>query len=124
MVPLKLIHRILGQKTILEAQVTCLSGKVQARPTPGWKTLFWGFLKADIDTCRSRPPGPATCNATHMTLAIPEFPGKLKAVSVGNRDIAVSRLHRHGIGTEAAGGLRLHLSKALLQMKVRCLVNH
>uniref|UniRef100_A0A8C0XR47 Zona pellucida sperm-binding protein 2 n=1 Tax=Castor canadensis TaxID=51338 RepID=A0A8C0XR47_CASCN len=77
--------------------------------SPGQKITF---LSQAI--CVSDPS--VACNATHMTLTLPDFPGKLRSVRIENRNIPLSQLYDSGINREA-NGLRLHFNKALLKTK-------
>ncbi|NXE89230.1 ZP2 protein, partial [Menura novaehollandiae] len=63
-------------------------------------------------------PGPAMCNATHMTVAIPAFPGTLVAVDVENKTIPMDQLQETGIALDTQRGVRLHISRGVLKSRV------
>uniref|UniRef100_A0A8C5IUT0 Zona pellucida glycoprotein 2 n=1 Tax=Junco hyemalis TaxID=40217 RepID=A0A8C5IUT0_JUNHY len=50
-------------------------------------------------------PGPAICNATHMTVAIPAFPGILMDVDVENKTIPMDQLQENGIALDTQRGI-------------------
>ncbi|NXX05444.1 ZP2 protein, partial [Larus smithsonianus] len=64
-------------------------------------------------------PGPAICNATHMTVAIPAFPGTLMTVGVENKTIPMDRLQENGIALDTKSGVKLHISRGVLQSRLR-----
>uniref|UniRef100_A0A8C0IJX2 Zona pellucida sperm-binding protein 2 n=1 Tax=Chelonoidis abingdonii TaxID=106734 RepID=A0A8C0IJX2_CHEAB len=63
-------------------------------------------------------PGPATCNSTHMTVAIPAFPGILSAVSIENRNIPMNQLQANGILLDARRGVKLHINRRILKSRL------
>uniref|UniRef100_A0A8C3EHU0 Zona pellucida glycoprotein 2 n=1 Tax=Corvus moneduloides TaxID=1196302 RepID=A0A8C3EHU0_CORMO len=63
-------------------------------------------------------PGPAICNATHMTVAIPDFPGILMDVDVENKTIPMDQLHENGITLDTQRGVRLHISRRVLKSRL------
>ncbi|XP_062444220.1 zona pellucida sperm-binding protein 2 [Rhea pennata] len=63
-------------------------------------------------------PGPAVCNATHMTVAIPAFPGTLKAVGVEDRTIPINQLQENGITLDMKRGVKLHVSRGVLKSRL------
>ncbi|XP_025939090.1 zona pellucida sperm-binding protein 2 [Apteryx rowi] len=63
-------------------------------------------------------PGPAVCNATHMTVAIPAFPGTLTAVGVEDRTIPIDQLQENGIALDTKKGVKLHVSRGVLKSRL------
>uniref|UniRef100_A0A8C3PA37 Zona pellucida sperm-binding protein 2 n=1 Tax=Chrysemys picta bellii TaxID=8478 RepID=A0A8C3PA37_CHRPI len=63
-------------------------------------------------------PGPATCNSTHMTVAIPAFPGILSAVSIENRNIPMNELQANGIALDTQRGVKLHINRRILKSRL------
>ncbi|XP_065588395.1 zona pellucida sperm-binding protein 2-like [Cyrtonyx montezumae] len=64
-------------------------------------------------------PGPVLCNATHMTVTIPAFPGTLVAVAVEDETIPMGQLQDNGITLNTARGVELHISRAVLKSTPR-----
>uniref|UniRef100_A0A8C9N7I4 Zona pellucida glycoprotein 2 n=1 Tax=Serinus canaria TaxID=9135 RepID=A0A8C9N7I4_SERCA len=64
-------------------------------------------------------PGPAVCNATHMTVAIPAFPGILMDVDVENKTIPMDQLQENGITLDTQKGIRLYISRGILKSRLR-----
>ncbi|NWW48695.1 ZP2 protein, partial [Pedionomus torquatus] len=62
--------------------------------------------------------GPAICNATHMIVAIPAFPGILKAVDVENKTIPMDQLQENGIALDTKRGVNLHISRGVLKYRL------
>lgn len=62
--------------------------------------------------------GPAICNATYMTVAIPAFPGVLTAVDVENKSIPMDQLWENGIVLDTKRGVKLHISRGVLKSRV------
>ncbi|KFZ68814.1 Zona pellucida sperm-binding protein 2, partial [Podiceps cristatus] len=63
-------------------------------------------------------PGPAICNATHMMVAIPAFPGTLMAVGVEDKTIPMDRLQEKGIALDTKKGVKLHISRGVLKSRL------
>ncbi|XP_074867208.1 zona pellucida sperm-binding protein 2-like [Carettochelys insculpta] len=63
-------------------------------------------------------PGPATCNSTHMTVAIPAFPGILTAVSMENRNIPLNQLQANEIALDTQKGVKLHINRRILKSRL------
>ncbi|NXY29701.1 ZP2 protein, partial [Pomatorhinus ruficollis] len=63
-------------------------------------------------------PGPAICNATHMTVAIPAFPGILMDVDVENKTIPMDQLRENGITLDMQRGVRLYISREALKSRL------
>ncbi|KFP70023.1 Zona pellucida sperm-binding protein 2, partial [Acanthisitta chloris] len=64
-------------------------------------------------------PGPAVCNATHMTVVIPAFPGTLMAVGVEDKPIPMDQLQENGITLDTERGVKLHISREVLKSRLR-----
>ncbi|XP_053937014.1 zona pellucida sperm-binding protein 2 isoform X2 [Cuculus canorus] len=64
-------------------------------------------------------PGPAICNATHMTVAIPAFPGTLRAVGVEDKTIPMDQLQENGIALDTKRGVQLHISRSVLKSRLQ-----
>ncbi|KAM4657188.1 zona pellucida sperm-binding protein 2 [Amazona ochrocephala] len=62
-------------------------------------------------------PGPSICNATHMTVAIPAFPGTLMAVNVKDKTIPMDKLQENGIVLDTKRGVKLHINKGVLKSR-------
>ncbi|XP_040503362.1 zona pellucida sperm-binding protein 2 isoform X2 [Gallus gallus] len=60
-------------------------------------------------------PGPVFCNTTHMTVAIPAFPGTLMAVAVEDETIPMDQLQDKGITLKTTVGVELHVSRRVLK---------
>ncbi|NXX21623.1 ZP2 protein, partial [Podargus strigoides] len=63
-------------------------------------------------------PGPAICNATHMTVVIPAFPGTLMAVDAENKTIPVDQLQENGIALDTKRGVKLHIGRRFLKSRL------
>lgn len=64
--------------------------------------------------------GPAICNATHMVVVIPAFPGTLMAVGVENKTIPMDELQENGIALDGKKGVKLLISRGVLKSRVSC----
>jgi len=62
--------------------------------------------------------GPAICNATHMTVAIPAFSGTLMAVDVEDKTIPMDELQENGIALDTKRGVELSISRGVLKSRV------
>ncbi|NXN08918.1 ZP2 protein, partial [Indicator maculatus] len=63
-------------------------------------------------------PGPAICNATHMTVVIPAFPGTLRVLGIENKTIPMDKLQENGIVLDGKKGVKLHISRRVLKSRV------
>lgn len=61
---------------------------------------------------------PASCNATHMTIDIPAFPGSLAAVNLDDKNIRFNQLQAQGIGVDTRRGVKLYINKRDLKSRV------
>lgn len=109
---LKLMYGPPEHRLTVESRMLCVPGNVWGKlPDPALRKQMFCFNK-DVVT------GPVFCNTTHMTVAIPAFPGTLMAVAVEDETIPTDQLQDKGITLKTTVGVELHVSRRVLKSTV------
>lgn len=109
---LKLMYGPPEHRLTVESRMLCVPGNVWGKlPDPALRKQMFCFNK-DVVT------GPVFCNTTHMTVAIPAFPGTLMAVAVEDETIPMDQLQDKGITLKTTVGVELHVSRRVLKSTV------
>ncbi|NXG34828.1 ZP2 protein, partial [Dromaius novaehollandiae] len=111
-VALKLMYGPPERRLTVESRMLCAPGNA-------WRSLAC-FTSEDSGVRYNKDvvAGPAVCNATHMTVAIPAFPGTLVAVGVEDRTIPINQLQENGIVLDTKKGVKLHVSRGVLKSRL------
>lgn len=111
---LKLTYGSPEQRLAVESRMLCAPGSVwrKSQPVPLLCEETAVIFNNDVVV------GPAICNATHMTVAIPAFPGVLMAVDVENKTIPTDQLQENWIVLDTKRGVKLHISRGVLKSRV------
>ncbi|NXE47035.1 ZP2 protein, partial [Casuarius casuarius] len=111
-VALKLMYGPPERRLTVESRMLCAPGNA-------WRSLAC-FCSEDSGVRYNKDvvSGPAVCNATHMTVAIPAFPGTLVAVGVEDRTIPINQLQENGIALDTKKGVKLHVSRGVLKSRL------
>lgn len=109
---LKLTYGPPERRLTVESRMLCAPGNAWEKlPAPALRKPMFCFNK-DVVT------GPVLCNTTHMTVAIPAFPGTLMAVAVEDETIPMDQLQDKGITLNTTGGVNLLVSRGVLKSAV------
>ncbi|NWW39166.1 ZP2 protein, partial [Panurus biarmicus] len=112
-VALKLMYGPPEHSLTVESRMLCAPGNA-------WKKNLTCGCPRENDVTLSKDvfAGPAICNATHMTVAIPAFPGILMDVDVENKTVPMDQLQEHGITLDTQRGVRLYISRGALKSRL------
>ncbi|NXJ45187.1 ZP2 protein, partial [Spizaetus tyrannus] len=112
-VALKLMYGPPEHRLTVESRMLCAPGNA-------WRKNLICFCPEETDVVFNKDvvAGPAICNATHMTVAIPAFPGTLVAVGAEDKTIPMDQLQENGIALDTKTGVKLHISREVLKSRL------
>ncbi|NXL34816.1 ZP2 protein, partial [Glaucidium brasilianum] len=112
-VALKFTYGLPEHRLSVESRMICAPGNAWRKSEPGLLPEETG-----VTLNKHVVAGPAICNATHVTIAIPAFPGTLMAVGVEDKTFPMDELQENRIALDTKRGVKLHISKGVLKSRL------